>query len=270
MAYYHGSIRSSVLEMDTTVNVIIPEEHYVNAKSENRTVILLHGLKQNADAWMRMSQAEIYAHYSGFNMIIPEVQRSFYADMPYGINYFTYITQELPEMMRKTFRIPMDREHLYVAGLSMGGYGAIKCALSYPDCFAGAMSYSGGLITLDNSETIHSLMTDGELKAILGDDMKVSPENDLMALAEKCASAEKKPWLYIACGTEDGLLSHSRTFARYAKDLGYPLTYEEWPGVHDWFFWDRALARSLAHICNLQAHDINALDNDEEIQQSLL
>jgi len=73
MALYQGSIRSRVLAMDTEVNVIIPEEHRVKPKAPARTLILLHGLKQNASAWVRMSNAEIYAHHSGFNIIIPEV-----------------------------------------------------------------------------------------------------------------------------------------------------------------------------------------------------
>ena len=265
MASYRGSLRSQILEMDTTVNVVVPEEHYVHAKSENRTLILLHGLKQNADAWMRMSQVEIYAHYSGFNIIIPEVQRSFYTDMPYGLNYFTYISQELPELMEKTFHFPMDREHLYVAGLSMGGYGAMKCALTYPERFAGAMSYSGGLNSLENGEAIHTLMSDGELQAILGMEEKVAPENNLWELAKKSAAAPQKPWLYVACGTEDGLLSHSRAFANHVKALGYSTTYEEWPGLHNWFFWDRALARSLAHVCGLEACEINSVDHEEGI-----
>lgn len=259
MAIFRGTIRSKSLMMDTMVNVIVPYEHfYIAPKApQNKTVILLHGLKQNADAWNRMSRIEQYAHVTGFNVVIPEVQRSFYTDMPHGLHYFEYVAEELPEMLKSVFNIPVDGEKLYAAGLSMGGFGAMKCALTYPDRFAGAMSYSGALRCMENVSKYPEIFPPSEFQAILGMDLKCQPENNLMLLAVKAVKAARWPKLYIACGTEDFLIAENREVHDHVKRLGYDVTYEEWPGVHDWLFWDRACGRSLALMAGLDPKDVN-------------
>lgn len=259
MALFRGTIRSQVLRMDTNVNVVIPEAHYQQPLAPNKTLILLHGLIQNADAWVRMSCAETYAHTANFNLIIPEVQRSFYTDMAYGLDYFTYITDELPKAIGSMFRIPVDRDHLYVAGLSMGGFGAMKCALTYPDRFAGAMSFSGAVYRMEDLSG-SDMMTKEEMQAILGMDLKVGRENDLRQLMRSTAEAAQQPKLYLACGTEDFLIGMNRAFAADARALHLDLTYEEWGGIHDWFFWDRALARGMAVMTGLNVNDISTTD----------
>lgn len=258
MAIFRGTIRSRSLMMDTMVNVIVPYEHYYIAPkaAQNKTVILLHGLKQNADAWNRMSRIEQYAHVTGFNVVIPEVQRSFYTDMPYGLRYFEYVAEELPEMVETVFNIPVDADHLYAAGLSMGGFGAMKCALTYPDRFAGAMSYSGALRCMENVGKYPEIFPSEEFRAILGMDLQCQPENNLMLLAEKAAQAKRKPRLYIACGTEDFLIGENREVRDHVKQLGYDVVYEEWSGIHDWAFWDRACGRSLAIMAGLEPEQV--------------
>lgn len=258
MAIFRGTIRSKSLMMDTMVNVIVPYEHfYIAPKTpHNKTVILLHGLKQNADAWNRMSRIEQYAHAAGFNVVIPEVQRSFYTDMPHGLKYFEYVAEELPEMIRTVFNIPVDGEHLYAAGLSMGGFGAMKCALTYPDRFAGAMSFSGALRCMENVSKYPEIFPPSEFQAILGMNLECAPENNLMLLAEKAAQAKRKPKLYIACGTEDFLISENREVHNHVKKLGFDVIYEEWPGIHDWVFWDRACGRSLAFMSGLEPEQV--------------
>ncbi len=260
MALFRGSIRSDVLKMDTTVNVILPEAHYVAPRTENRTLILLHGLKQNADTWQRMSRVESYAHPANFNVIIPEVQRSFYTDMAYGLRYFTYIARELPELIGRMFRVPTDREHLYAGGLSMGGYGALKCALTFPDRFAGAMSFSGALSILQHPQIMDSIMDREELKGILGTDVRCPDDLDLISLARKAAGTPCRPRLYIACGQQDSLLPDSRQVTESLRGLGYDTVHEEWSGYHDWEFWDRALVRGMAAMTGLSPDQINACE----------
>lgn len=258
MAIFRGTIRSETLAMDTIVNVIIPyEQHYIQSKApHDKTLILLHGLKQNADAWTRMSRIEQFAHYTGFNVMVPEVQRSFYCNMAHGLPYFDYIVNEIPKMASEVFHFPVDSEHLYVAGLSMGGYGAMKCALTYPERFAGAMSYSGAVRSLENSGGYTDSSLFQEFQAVLGMDLQCAPENNLMLLAEKAANTPRKPKLYLACGTEDFLLEDNRSFIEHLRKLGHDVTYEEWAGDHSWPFWDRACARSMALMAGLSPKDV--------------
>ena len=89
---------------------------------------LLHGLGDDHTAWVRRSNIDRYANREGIAVIMPEVQRGFYTDAVYGPAYFTYITEELPPPVRVAF--PGDgrsRPH-FIAGLSMGGYGALSGA----------------------------------------------------------------------------------------------------------------------------------------------
>ena len=161
MACIRMSLRSRVLDVDTVVNVVIPYDHFDREgrlKPFTRTLYLLHGLRQNADAWQRMSSAERIANYYGYALIMPDAQRSFYTDMAHGPRFFTYLTEELPEIMQAMFKIPADPAHTYVGGLSMGGYGALKCALQRPDLYAGAMCFSSGFFTLNRPNLLICLL----------------------------------------------------------------------------------------------------------------
>ncbi len=257
MALFEGSIRSMALRMDTRIQVFMPaEENLAGYKGPMKTVILLHGLKQNADSWVRMSRAVRFAEMTGFNVIMPEAQRSWYTDMAQGLPYFDYIARELPELCGKMFRIPTDGEHLYAAGLSMGGYGALKCALTYPDRFAGAMSYSGALYCTQEPEYLQSEVPFDEMRAVTGQDLTCPTESRLDDLAAAAAEKGQRPALYVACGTEDSLLEYNHRFCDLARSLGFPLTQEEWPGGHTWAFWDRACARSFALIAGMDPEKV--------------
>ena len=252
MALFTGSIRSAALQMDTLLQVFMPaEDSLAPAGTEMKTVILLHGLKQNAESWTRMSRVVRFAAMTGFNVIVPEVQRSWYTNMAQGLAYFDYVTRELPEICGKMFRVPMDGGHLYAAGLSMGGYGALKCALTYPDRFAGAMSYSGAPLCMEELDSVQSIVSRGEITAILGPDARCAPDNSLTDLLDTAAAAGRRPRLYVACGTEDPLLDQNRRFCVMARERAFPLIREEWAGGHTWAFWDRACGRSFAFMAGM-------------------
>lgn len=252
MAYFQGTIRSKTLGMDTALNIVIPCDFYGadgSVKPYDKTLILLHGLKQNAAAWPRMSSCEHFANLHGYNLIIPEVQRSFYTDMRYGLPYFTYLTQELPQVVSRLFRIPMDPEHLYIGGLSMGGYGALKAVLTYPDSFKGAMCFSSGFFALDSDpETLEKLFPKEELIGILGESMHLPPGDDLEALAHSCAAKGKKPLVYLSCGREDYLYQNNVKMKDILTSLNFPLLFEQWPGGHTWEFWNPSLERGMIYF----------------------
>ncbi len=255
MAFFQGNIRSKVLAMDTAVNIVIPYDSF-DSQGKNspytKTLILLHGLKQNASAWSRMSSCESFANTYGYNLIIPEVQRSFYSDMAYGLPYFTYISQELPEVISQLFRIPMDNDHLYAGGLSMGGFGALKCALTYPQNYKGVMCFSSGFYAFElDDETTNELYPGEELKGILGESLNFSSENDLEHLAKACFSTGHMPSVYISCGTEDFLYHNNLKMKDYLTSLSFPLLFEQWQGGHTWTFWNQSLERAMRYFNHL-------------------
>lgn len=249
MAYFRGTIRSQILDMDTLVNVVLPYD-YPQAEPERtyKTLYLLHGNKQNADAWMRFSEAERLANELGFVLIMPEVQRSFYTDMKFGLRYFSYVTEELPIVMNKMFRIPQERERTFVGGLSMGGFGAMKCVLNRPDLYAGALCFSSAFYRLDEPEKMTHIRL-CEMQSMIGLDFAIEKENDLNAMMDRYPNHIKKPILYIACGTEDFLYEHNQRMCRELEFRHFPYRYEEWEGIHNWKFWNVALQKGMRFLC---------------------
>ena len=126
MAFLNCEVFSKTLNMATALRVILPDEGELGAAN---TVYLLHGLSDNSSGWTRYTAVEQYARERGLAVVMPEVQRSFYADMAAGLDYFGYVAVELPAMCERMFGLPHERTKRYVMGLSMGGYGALKLSL---------------------------------------------------------------------------------------------------------------------------------------------
>ena len=236
MAYIRCDFKSLVLDMRTSMIVFLPDEKKV---SEAPVVYLLHGLSDNSTAWSRWSNVERYAIEHGVTVVMPEVQRSFYTDMSLGLDYFKFVAIELRDICHHFFNTPAAANKSYVMGLSMGGYGALKCALTYPKKFAGCAAFSPAC-------DIESLMIDNvkmnkkEMKAIFGE--KLQSKDSIFSLVKKVKNA---PFIYLACGEEDFIFSHSEKLnaALEEKDLDYK--YEHWSGIHDWAFWDEAVKRAF-------------------------
>ncbi len=252
MALLHCDFFSEALGVSTSICVILPQNTQaqigMQGKSSNRkhpTLYLLHGLSDDHTIWQRRTSIERYVAPLGLAVVMPAAGRSFYTDMAHGYKYWTYISEELPEIARSFFPLSDAREDNFVAGLSMGGYGALKLGLRCPEKFAAAASLSG--VTNIAATVVSDLMMKREFENIFGDLKKVKgSENDLFHLVEKVAGSEDaKPLLYQCCGTEDFLYQDNAAFRDVAKKLPISLTYEEEPGTHDWGYWDKKIQRVL-------------------------
>ncbi len=251
MALIHCDFHSRALDLATSLCAIIPEPAGpAAAKPAYPVLYLLHGLSDDHTIWQRRTAIERYAAPLKLAVIMPAVQRSFYADMPAGGNYWTFISAELPELVGSLFPVATDRKHTFVAGLSMGGYGAFKLALSHPERFAAAASLSGALDLAGWSRRSITRANRAQWTATLGDLRRVAgSENDLFHLLKTAArSAADLPRLYQCCGTEDALLDDNRRFLKSARALKIRVAYEEGPGQHAWDYWDRQIRKVLAWI----------------------
>ena len=259
MAFLECRFFSEALAQSVTVNVLLPQETAGqiglkgNAGSGEPPVLyLLHGLSDDESIWMRRTSVERYAARYGLAVIMPCGGRSFYTDMSRGGRYWTYISEELPRVMQSFFRISGKREDTYAAGLSMGGYGAMKLALHCPDRFAAAASLSGALDPLHLVELAPTRKT--EFEWIFGD-LKQFPGsfNDLFAQAERRAGEKcRLPDLFLTCGTEDSLYSDTTTFRDHLRKLGIRHTYDECPGIHEWGLWDLKIEEVLRWMFELR------------------
>jgi putative tributyrin esterase len=243
---------SETLGLRSTMNVLLPQRILLagkrKSKSNYRTLYLLHGHSDDHTAWTRWSSIEKYAQGLNLVVVMPAVHLSFYNDMTYGGAYWQFISEEIPALIRDMYSLSAARKDNFVAGLSMGGYGAFKLALTYPERFAAAASLSGAL---DIREVVGGRNETNEewlkgMRNVFGDLSKVpGSKHDLFALAKKAAKLRVQPRLYQCCGTEDMLYADNVRFHDAVRRLPLDLTYEEGPGDHNWAYWDMMIQRVL-------------------------
>lgn len=203
-----------------------------------RVVYLLHGLSDDYTVWHRRTSIERYADETGLMIVMPDGGRGFYCDQPYGA-YEAHILETVAYIDR-TFRTIDDPGARGIGGLSMGGYGAMKLGLKYPERFGSVVSHSGAvdLVNLQDRDIMQQIFF-----------APVREDDDCFALA---ARPGRKPALRFDCGTEDFLLEGNRAFRDHLVRLGVPHAYVEFPGGHTWDYWDvhvrEALAFHLAHM----------------------
>ena len=140
MALLTCHVESEVLETSTTFSAIVPQD-----EASPPVLYLLHGITDDHTAWSRYTSIERYADEAGLAVVMPSAFNSFYTDEVHGHGYWTFVSEELPRLVRCLFRVSDRPEHTFAAGLAMGGYGAVKLALTYPDRYAAAASLSGPL-----------------------------------------------------------------------------------------------------------------------------
>lgn len=246
MALIHCQFFSKVLKVATAMDVILPEPPQAGRRYP--VLYLLHGLSDDQTIWQRRTSIERYVQCMELAVVMPAVQRSFYADMACGYRYWTFISEELPALAQAFFPLSAAREETFVAGLSMGGYGAFKLALTYPERYAAAASLSGALDIL-SVVRMEDESWRAEVQLMFGDlDRLAGSPNDLFHLARQAPGALARPRLYQCCGTEDFLYPDNLRFKELALSLGLDLTYEEGPGEHEWAYWDQQIQRVLAWL----------------------
>jgi S-formylglutathione hydrolase FrmB len=247
---------SEVIGLRSTMYVLLPQRTLAETKSKRapkyRTLYLLHGHSDDHTAWIRWSSIEKYVEGLNLAVVMPAVNLSFYTDMVHGGRYWEFISEEVPTLVRDMFSLSSKREDNFVAGLSMGGYGAFKLALSHPDRYASAASLSGAVdireVVKAHNDPANKIWL-AEMRNVFGDLSEVpNSKHDLFTLAKKAAKGTVKPRLYQCCGTEDFLHADNIRFRDAVRKLRIDLTYEEGPGEHNWAYWDRMIQNVLVWI----------------------
>ncbi len=263
MALVRCDFFSEALEVSTSITVLLPQpaagigldaagaegadggaaEAHGTADADGPPLLyLLHGLSDDHTAWTRYTSLERYAAEQGLAVVMPSAGRSFYADERHGHAYWTYVSEELPQVVSQFFRVTQDPARTYVAGLSMGGYGALKLALTHPERYAGAAALSGAL-------DVRRLAEWGERDELFGRIFGGPPgdDDDLLVLLGRLDPARVPP-LHVSCGTEDELVGDVRAFVQAATAAGVDVTSDLRPGDHAWSLWDALLPDVLAWL----------------------
>jgi len=249
MAFFNCNFHSDILGMACSMNVIVPQQSSTQigmaSKGGRKTypvLYLLHGLSDDHTIWARRTSIERYVANMNLIVVMPTTHRGFYTDMAAGAKYWTFISEELPAIVKGFFPVSGRREDTFAAGLSMGGYGAFKLGLRCPEKFAAVAGLSAvndipAFMELENRTRDFS----DEMQRIFGSVNKVKgSENDLFHLASKLAgSKQPRPAIFQCCGTEDFLYRDNLKFRDHLKKLKLNLHYQEAPGEHNWGFWDQ-------------------------------
>lgn len=252
-----GEYFSPALQMETRLSLFVPNG--AGAGGKRLAVYLLHGICGRSGDFLDYTTLATFAAEGDAIVIMPEVARSFYADMRYGLDYFTHVADELPRVCADLFNIDSARERTGVVGASMGGFGALRVALSRPERFGWCAAFSSPCLNLreDFDLAARGLTVEAlkgmwgerlirDFQAVLGEDLAYDPRLDVPALARGLAGAAVKPRIRTACGLSDPFfLADNRRFAAEMETLGFDYGYEEWEGGHDWAFFGPALDKAL-------------------------
>jgi putative tributyrin esterase len=252
VAHLRCDFFSDVLGLSTSMTMLLPQRTSTQigmtgggGEEPPPVLYLLHGLSDDDTTWLRRTSIERYAAPLGLAVVMPQVHRSFYADQAAGGRYWTFLSEELPEIVGTFFRVSDRRDDTFVAGLSMGGYGALRWALRAPERFAAAASLSGAL---DVTARRRARPEDPRLfERVFGDEEVAGSPHDLHALLER-ADPAALPALYLCCGTEDGLLGENEAFRDACRAAGVGLRAEFSPGEHEWGYWDARIQDVLAWL----------------------
>lgn len=249
MALIQVNYQSKALFRTVPMNVILPADRfdadtdsYLNKPDRKyKTLYLLHGLLGNYTDWVSKTRIQTWAEEKNLAVVMPSGDNSFYfkSRTPWN-DYGTFIGEELVDITRRMFPLSDKREDTFIAGLSMGGYGALRNGIVYSDTF----SHVVGL-----SSAIH-LFEDLSEEANIGlfDNLKEAAESNLnpkVAVKEMLDEGRKIPGIYMSCGRNDDLLSVNEDFRDYLKEKGINVTWDEEDAGHEWYFWDSQIKKVL-------------------------
>jgi putative tributyrin esterase len=262
LSVLEGSLKSRLLGRDVKFRALVPLDYDQkgNETSRYRTIYLLHGLFGHFDNWTDKSGIARYAAHYPFIIVMPEGGDGWYTDSVTIPNdrYESYIVKELIPEIDLKYRTIADREHRLIAGLSMGGYGAIKFGLKFPEMFSIVGSFSGALDAPLRDQDGSKLWA--TLIPVFGPvDRTARQSNDIFAILRNIPFDKLRtlPFIYLGCGTEDMFITTNRDFTSLLLEKKIPHEFRELPGKHEWHFWDQQV-REFLRVANSRKLDLPA------------
>lgn len=221
---------SDALGKWTRYNAILPDV----GEGPYPVLLQLHGLSDDEESWIERSNLVRYAGELPLIVILPDGGTSGYLNWkPSGRlhkqRYEDLLVRDIPNHVRHHFQA--KEGPWAIGGLSMGGYGALRLGMKYPDRFASIYAHSSAFHIDEMVET--ALIEDA-------DDASVYRH------ADGLAQREDRPVIAFDCGTEDRLLEHNRRFHEHLQALNIEHSYAEFDGGHEWDYWDLHVQDALA------------------------
>lgn len=248
-AYYYriqNAVRFEVVQFKSNLvgkvlpyGVVLPPGYFLitSRRIHYPVLYLLHGWRGDYSSWTKQAALIQYAAEYQMIVITPEGGNGWYTDsatVP-SDQYEAYVVRELITDVDSRFRTIADRRGRSIAGVSMGGYGALKFGFKYPEKFSLAASMSGALDAAARTDDASIMQTFGDLES------PVRKANDLTPLAREFPADRQAllPYFYLHCGTEDPWLASNRDFSGVLLERKIVHEYRQLPGNHLWTYWDR-------------------------------
>ena len=248
MAFATINYFSRSLNKASSLNIVFPDDP--NIPKPWSVYYLLHGLSDDHTIWMRRTSIERYVAGLPLVVVMPDGGRGWYANAVEGYAHEDDLIKDVVGLVDRTFPVKAERSGRAIGGLSMGGYGAVKVGLKHHEMFASVNSHSGALAAL-HSEVAASKNLSPEFTRIFGPKPTDGPE-DPFAIVRKIDHG-RIPAMRIDCGTDDFLIDHNRKFHAHLEALRVPHEYQEYPGSHDWAYWDLHVREAVDfHARNLK------------------
>jgi S-formylglutathione hydrolase FrmB len=238
MSYGTFHFHSAALKRHQQFNFILPDPSRAGP-GPYPCFYLVHGASDDYSAWMTNTGIWRYVRDLPLVVVMPDVERSFCVNTHFGQAFEEYLVTDLIGWVEHAFPVRPGRGNRVVGGLSMGGYGAMLLGLKHPEMFCSVGSHSSAFSATAMPEWSEAFGPPG---------CQTRQENDLFRLAEGIDRAQL-PALYVDCGVNDFLIDQNRSFHAHLEKLEIPHVYHEYPGAHDWTYWDLHVQESLAHHC---------------------
>jgi len=246
MAFATIQYYSRSLQKASSVNVVFPDNPEIERPWS--TFYLLHGLSDDHTIWMRRTSIERYVEGLPLVVVMPDGGRGWYTNAKVGFAYENDLIQDVRGLIERTFPVRAERGGRAIGGLSMGGFGAVKLGLKYPELFASVTSHSGALGVVGDPAS--GMRIGPDFSQVFGDSPQRGPE-DPYAILETMDHG-RIPAMRIDCGIDDFLLEQNRAFRDKLQAMKISHEYQEFPGGHDWSYWDTHVREAVAfHARNL-------------------
>jgi putative tributyrin esterase len=245
-----SSFHSAALNRDMKYRIYLPH-NYAATTRLYPVLYLLHGLYGNYQNWDTLTHLPNYVAGKDWIIVMPDADDSWYtnsATTPQD-KFEDYIAKDLIAEIDGRYRTIRERHARAIAGLSMGGYGALKFALRNPQSFAFAGSLSGALDAARDLDNHRPEFAPRLLEVFGSPGNPARAQNDIFQLLAHATQSEL-PYLYLAGGEQDRFLSVNREFVAELSQRHVQYEYHETPGDHDWTFWDREIRPLLSAMEN--------------------
>lgn len=249
MALIQVNYMSKALFRLVPLNVILPVDRfnadnneYMTKKDQKfKTLYLLHGLLGNYTDWVSRTRIQQWAEEKNLAVVMPSGDNAFYfkSRTPWN-DYEAFIGDELPAITRQMFPLSDKREDTFIAGLSMGGYGALRNGIVFSDTFSHVIGLSSALHIFDDLSE--------EANIGLFDNLEEASKTNLnpkIAAEDMFREKREIPKFYMSCGRQDDLLGVNVDFRDFLRKNGADVTWDEEDGGHDWDFWDSQIKKVL-------------------------